>query len=168
MRARPWMTRYSLRPMPLVSVPSKDSVTRGSRRMLSSLRRGPSEAKTSSPSSRPTQTQLTCGLPSALTVTRCASASLSRISRASSGISGTPRCYSAVRGVLPAALLAGRVVRRHVLLELRVGGAERVGAVAAGLDDVEEVLHVGRIGGGLDRGEARVADRRRRQALDLA
>ena len=80
--------------MPLISVPSSESVTRGSRRMLSSLRRGPSEAKTMSEPSRPTHTQLTCALPSALLVTRCASASLSRMARASSGISVTSGSYA--------------------------------------------------------------------------
>src|SRR5215207_6355402 len=147
--------------MPLIFVPSSDITTRGSRRMLSSLRRGPSEANTISSSSSPTHTQLTCGLPSSLTVTRCASASLSRMTRASSGIVVTGESYGplpvqhrpagappadqrtsrgrrlAARGVLAAALLASTVIGLDVLLELRVGGAERVGAVAARLDHVE-------------------------------
>src|SRR4051794_37391586 len=171
MRAWPWTTRYSLRPMPLVSVPSSESVTRGSRRMLSSFRRGPSEAKTMSEPSSPTQTQLTCALPSGLLVTRCASASLSRMARASSGISVTRGSYagrsgtrSAVRGVLAAPLVASAVVGGDVLLELRVGRAERVRAVAARLDHVEQVPGVGRVGRRLDGGQPRIADRRGRQA----
>ena len=43
----------------IAALPSIESVTRGSRAMLSSLRRGPSDAKTISPSSIPTHTQLT-------------------------------------------------------------------------------------------------------------
>src|SRR4051794_22587287 len=71
--------------MSLTPSPSTDSATRGSRRMLSSLRRGPSDANTISPSSTPTHTQLICGEPSGSRVTRWASRSLSRTAIASSG-----------------------------------------------------------------------------------
>ena len=73
-----------------------------------------------------------------------------------------------VGGRLPAAALALLVVGLDVALELRVGRGEVVGAVAVRLDDVEEVVDARRVRGGLDRVEARAADRRRRQAGALA
>src|SRR5690348_3845229 len=82
MRARPWTTRYSRSPIGFVFVPSSDRLTRGSRWMLRSLRWSGRCPHTISSPSRPTQTIDTCGLPSGLIVTRCASASDSSSSRA--------------------------------------------------------------------------------------
>ena len=56
------------------------------------------------------------------------------------------------------------VVGGDVAVELRLRRAEVVGAVPARLDDVVEVLRRRRGGRGLDRGQAGVPDRRRRQA----
>src|ERR1044071_5591742 len=72
--ARPCTTRYSLRPGGWISVPSKVSVTRGSRRTFSSLRWLARWPETSSSPSTPIQTHVTCGEPSELSVTRWPSA----------------------------------------------------------------------------------------------
>src|SRR3712207_5530441 len=68
----------------------------------------------------------------------------------------------------PAAPLAGSVVAGHVLLELRVRRGERVLAAGPRLDHEEEIVRPGRARRGLDRGEARVADRPGREARVLA
>src|SRR4051794_27492899 len=72
---------------------------------------------------------------------------------------------SALRRALAALGGARGVVLRDVRLELRLGRGERVAAVATRLDDVEEVGLVRGMRRGLQRAEARVADRRRRQPL---
>ena len=66
--------------------------------MLSSLRRGPSDANTISPSSTPTHTQLICGAPLGSIVTRCASPSLSSTASASSGMASMGRPYLVITG----------------------------------------------------------------------
>src|SRR3954452_6657966 len=71
----------------------------------------------------------------------------------------------AARRVLAAELVALAVVGGDVALELRVGGGERVRAVGARAHDVEQVADVRGLQRGLDGGQTRVADRRRRQAL---
>ncbi len=64
---------------------SIESVTRGSRSMFFTFCQRPRWPDTISSPSSPTQTHVTCGLPSGLTVTMCASASESMTSRALSG-----------------------------------------------------------------------------------
>ena len=59
---------------------------------------------------------------------------------------------------------AGFVVAGDVGFEFGFGGGEGVLAAGARLDHVVEVVDLRRVGGGLDRGEAGVADRARRQA----
>src|SRR5918999_4077554 len=90
-RAVPWTTRYSFRPGGCISVPSMESTTRGFRRTLRSFccfsLRWP---ETSSSPSSPIHTQLTCGEPSALSVTRWPSAGDSISARASAGSSTEP------------------------------------------------------------------------------
>src|SRR3954452_20154509 len=71
----------------------------------------------------------------------------------------------ALGGRFTAFLRPGAVVLRDIALELRVGAGERMRAVAARLDDVEEVFRPRRVRGRLQRGEPRVADRARRQTL---
>ena len=63
------MTRYSTRPIGLVFTPSMDRVILGSRSRFCNFFHGPSEAKTISSPSSPTQTHVMCGVPSALSVT---------------------------------------------------------------------------------------------------
>ena len=73
--ARPWTTTYSRRPGGWIPVPSKETATRGSRRTFSSFRwRGFRCAVTSSSPSTATHTQVTCGAPFGLIVTRWPSA----------------------------------------------------------------------------------------------
>src|SRR3954469_2303535 len=60
---------------------------------------------------------------------------------------------------LPTCRVAGRVVARLVALELGERVRERVLAAGAGLHDVIQVADLRRTGRGLDRGQARIADR---------
>src|SRR5262249_3270754 len=57
-----------------------------------------------------------------------------------------------------------RVVGGDQLVELALAGGEAVVPVPSGPQDVEEVVHLGGMRGGLDGGEARVADRSRGEA----
>src|SRR4051812_48794575 len=66
---------------------------------------------------------------------------------------------SAVLRRLAAGLLARLVVARDRGVELLERPRELVRRRLARVDDVEEVLRTRRVGRGLDRGEARVADR---------
>src|SRR4051812_32866696 len=71
----------------------------------------------------------------------------------------------ALGGGIPALLGARGVVLRHVALELSIARRERVRSVPARLHDVEEVVHVRRMRRRLERSQARIANRPRRQAL---
>ena len=61
---------------------------------------------------------------------------------------------------------AGVAVLAHLAQERALARREEV-PLRAGNADVVEVVHRGRMGGGLDRGETRIRDRRRRQAREL-
>src|SRR6185436_15279361 len=74
------------------------------------------------------------------------------------------RARSTVRQRLAATLRARAVVLLDVALELGVGSGETVAAVSTDDRDVEQVVRLGRVGSGLDRREARIADRAGRQA----
>src|SRR5215218_4623426 len=89
--AVPWTTRYSLSPGGWIRVPSNETTTRGSRRTLRSLRcRGFRCAVRRSSPSTATHTQVTCGAPSGLLVTRCPSAPdrMSSLALSDSGTAG--------------------------------------------------------------------------------
>ena len=79
--------------MPMAFSPgaSTESVTRGSRSMFFTFWKRPRCAQTISSPSSPTQTQVTCGLPSGFSVTRWASPSDSSTSRALSERTATAR-----------------------------------------------------------------------------
>jgi hypothetical protein len=81
-------------PHSLVVVDGIESAMRGSRRRFLSFRWSGRVAKMISSPSSPTQAAVTCGPPSASSVTTCATASLSRSARAACGrgIPATDRC----------------------------------------------------------------------------
>src|SRR6185312_6464366 len=68
-------------------------------------------------------------------------------------------------GQVPAVLLLRCFVGRDVFVELRFGGREPLLAAAVGTLHVVEVGDMRRVRGRLQRGDARVRDRRRRQAF---
>ncbi len=93
-RARPWTTRYSSRPIASRRSVSIDNTTRGFRSRFWTLRFLGSDAATISPASTPTQTHETCGLPSGLSVTIWARRFDSSTARAESGIAVTTKTVS--------------------------------------------------------------------------
>ena len=104
-----------------------------------------------------------------------ASARARRARRSASPASGCARPASRGRRAAASAVLAGRAGGRRssslrrfvggdVFVELRFGRREHLLAAAVGAGDVVQVGDVRRVRGRLDRGDARVGDRRRRQA----